>query len=351
MDYTANHHLPQWEKADRVMMDDFNQMCRDIEAGLNQVQASSDSGISAVNTDLARLHTIVEDVARDTYRRAIVQRVAHNVTSQLDSLWYNGLYSEAEGGDAWTGGYGIRLGTPLATVAGIQATAREISYISTVPAYTYKSKTAAIQFTSDGGGTLQSVTLFTLNYVNEPSEPFSFHIYLRRADTGELVAQAGPFLSEELIGAHAYYARTVNFPLAPGVTYQMDFSVPEGSKNHRVTGFCLVTSQSIFPKQPPLVITSGPTAISLSKHLTPPSWATGATVISHWAGDGALLFSVNGTALTASRTRDAANAVGAACRETEYRLDPLPEGQMELSVSLQQGGGALDLYDYGVLWR
>ena len=34
MNYTTNYHLPQWVKTDRIMMDDFNQMCADIEAGL-----------------------------------------------------------------------------------------------------------------------------------------------------------------------------------------------------------------------------------------------------------------------------------------------------------------------------
>ena len=36
MDYTKHYHLPQWEKADRIMMEDFNRMCADIEDGLNR---------------------------------------------------------------------------------------------------------------------------------------------------------------------------------------------------------------------------------------------------------------------------------------------------------------------------
>lgn len=34
MEYTKNYHLPQWVKSDRIMMEDFNQMCADMEAGL-----------------------------------------------------------------------------------------------------------------------------------------------------------------------------------------------------------------------------------------------------------------------------------------------------------------------------
>ena len=52
MDYTKNHHLPQWVKSDRIMMDDFNQMCRDIEAGLNKTQSSASSGVTTVQNNL-----------------------------------------------------------------------------------------------------------------------------------------------------------------------------------------------------------------------------------------------------------------------------------------------------------
>ena len=36
MNYTEKYHLPQWVETDRVMMRDFNQMCRDIDAGLDR---------------------------------------------------------------------------------------------------------------------------------------------------------------------------------------------------------------------------------------------------------------------------------------------------------------------------
>ena len=45
MNYTENYHPPQWVKSDRIMMEDFNQMCADIEAGLSQTaQATEEFG-------------------------------------------------------------------------------------------------------------------------------------------------------------------------------------------------------------------------------------------------------------------------------------------------------------------
>lgn len=43
MNYTENYHLPQWVKDDRIMMEDFNQMCADLEAGMTEnAQAAAD---------------------------------------------------------------------------------------------------------------------------------------------------------------------------------------------------------------------------------------------------------------------------------------------------------------------
>ena len=50
MNYTQNHHLPQWVKSDRIMMDDFNQMCRDIESGMTANAQAAASAQSTANT-------------------------------------------------------------------------------------------------------------------------------------------------------------------------------------------------------------------------------------------------------------------------------------------------------------
>ena len=36
MNYTVKYHLPQWEESDRVMRTDFNQMCADIDSGIDR---------------------------------------------------------------------------------------------------------------------------------------------------------------------------------------------------------------------------------------------------------------------------------------------------------------------------
>ena len=46
MNYTEKYHLPQWEKTDRIMMDDFNRMCADVEEGLRETAAAAASALS-----------------------------------------------------------------------------------------------------------------------------------------------------------------------------------------------------------------------------------------------------------------------------------------------------------------
>ena len=46
MNYTNNYHLPQWVETDRIMMEDFNQMCSDIDEGIKTAQDTADTAES-----------------------------------------------------------------------------------------------------------------------------------------------------------------------------------------------------------------------------------------------------------------------------------------------------------------
>ena len=49
MNYTQNHHLPQWVKSDRIRMDDFNDAMANIESGLNAADAAQSAAASALS--------------------------------------------------------------------------------------------------------------------------------------------------------------------------------------------------------------------------------------------------------------------------------------------------------------
>ena len=46
MNYTTNYRLPQWVAEDRILMEDFNQMCTDIDGGIAAAKAAADTAES-----------------------------------------------------------------------------------------------------------------------------------------------------------------------------------------------------------------------------------------------------------------------------------------------------------------
>lgn len=67
MQYTKNYHLPQWVKEDRIMMNDFNQMCADMEAGLNKNAQELKTGLNKAAQDLKTgLDKTAQDAAEAT---------------------------------------------------------------------------------------------------------------------------------------------------------------------------------------------------------------------------------------------------------------------------------------------
>ena len=358
MDYTKNHHLPQWVKSDRIMMDDFNQMCRDIEAGLNKTASSSDmnllnSAISVIEAAQARCSKRLEDMFRDSYRQTVQQMIHHGPAGLSDSIWANSLSASAETGAMWSGGPGVHLSSRTATEAGIRASAKEISYIFTYTTTSSTCRTAAVQFTSDGYGILEQVKLFTeaSNYYYNGGFN-SFYITFTRTDTGAVVARSGPFAPEGNHQTDSFYMRQGNFPLLPGVPYQMEFSVPEGLDYRAVTGFLLASSRNPVNTSQKLIIRDLPATANISKTIKPPAWAKSGILLLRWAGTGSITPSVSGAQIShATQSRAAINAQGESCQETEYSLENLSGGNVNLTLSMQRSGTDLHLYDYGVLWR
>ena len=53
MNYTTNYHLPQWVESDRVLMEDFNQMCADIDGGIAAAKNAADTAQNTANNAYA----------------------------------------------------------------------------------------------------------------------------------------------------------------------------------------------------------------------------------------------------------------------------------------------------------
>ena len=74
MNYTKNHHLPQWEKTDRIMMEDFNQMCADMEAGLDKTAKDAAADTAAARSESAAAAARAQSTADTAVSKADAAR-------------------------------------------------------------------------------------------------------------------------------------------------------------------------------------------------------------------------------------------------------------------------------------
>ena len=62
MNYTEKYHLPQWEEDDRVMRTDFNQMCANIESGIDGAKAQAAQSDAALDRKIAAAQAAAEEL-------------------------------------------------------------------------------------------------------------------------------------------------------------------------------------------------------------------------------------------------------------------------------------------------
>lgn len=74
MNYTKNYHLPQWVKEDRIMMSDFNQMCADMEAGLNKTARDAAADTAAAKSEALTAAATAQSTADTAVSKADAAR-------------------------------------------------------------------------------------------------------------------------------------------------------------------------------------------------------------------------------------------------------------------------------------
>ena len=74
MNYTENYHLPQWEETDRIMRTDFNQMCADMEAGLDKTARNAAADTAAARSESAAAAARAQSTADTAVSKADAAR-------------------------------------------------------------------------------------------------------------------------------------------------------------------------------------------------------------------------------------------------------------------------------------
>lgn len=341
MNYTENCRLPQWEETDWVLRTDFNDAFAALEV---------------IGTDHAKLRSLAGDLARDAYRREIQGRVCHGRGGVTNSMWVNALASrEDAGGDGhgWSGRYGVRLGPGnLPDWDCVSASAKEESYICIGYDHLPTNAAAAVTFTSDAYGILESINIWSEMHPTFASsaKEYPFTITMTRLDTGEST-QSPVFMSQSAPGYQRITAYEVNYPLEAGVSYRFAYEMPEPYTLFGKGGFVLASSQFYSITGPQMEFAERGANQVPDAAASAPDGSRGATGIVRWRGNGTVALLLNDVLMAKSQEREGFTAEGEPCMETEFRLDPLPEGPLTVRLAWTKKEGDFSVFDYGLIWE
>lgn len=203
MNYTKNYHLPQWEKADRIMMDDFNTAMAGIETGLTE--AGEQSRDTASQLEEVRQEAAGRaDADREAAGAALFRGLCHLARNHYRALdletelpWQVGVFRQKmEGKKLPAGASGLRLLGRQAWVMGSAGTVTEEALRETmteeqrmriVAGDLSACKPLLLTFTAPGPGILRRVYLHS-SY-NSARGGLQIRYRLICLDTGEVVEQ------------------------------------------------------------------------------------------------------------------------------------------------------------------
>lgn len=160
MDYTKNYHLPQWAETDRIMMNDFNRMCADIETGLTK---TASDGVEAKE--------LAWDAMLRAGRRVMEEKLPLFERDRLycaNGLLFNPMTSaglaETLSGTAWHEQLGVYAGRgediPEDVLRAKCSKCKGSTYGSPTPVSTYL-------FTAPFSGIIRGFTLFLRTHLRE----------------------------------------------------------------------------------------------------------------------------------------------------------------------------------------
>lgn len=185
MNYTENYHLPQWVKSDRIMMEDFNRMCADIESGLTgNAQAAQDACQSTGALD------------EKTWNR--LRRLAYNHYSAVQDMdpfpWQMGMFhqnpardgSNVTGTGLWNGVCFAGKG-PVGTSPGsLSQYAQVISPLKIVKNNPGACEPMTVSVCIPGNAWMSRIDLGGSVANNTPNAPVPARLSLINQDTGEI---------------------------------------------------------------------------------------------------------------------------------------------------------------------
>jgi len=369
MNYTKNYHLPQWVKSDRIMMDDFNRMCADLENGLTSNKALTQQNHSTLSSRIeqvagdARTQLQAADAASQTALKTGLLHLAYNhchllagVTPQPPQLgcFFQSLRGSAapsaasgffERGDVlW-----LARGTTAYTSDNFRACFQQISQMQVVKGDPTANTPLVMRFTPPGPGCITEISMIsTFNGITKRTS--LFHLSLYNEHTGEYEAETDYTLD---LGSGTGRSGTdvfdIHFGFSGGFSYLLEISTRDshyyGTADFPTGGyvpFSRFTAESF----------ASDTAGTLSRTVQCGETRTDGIVLVHCrmiGTGGTLSLNWDGASLAPSRTRDIVTIDGKAVTEMEFRRNAAIPAATSLQLNARcSAGGEITLHSWGL---
>ena len=369
MDYTKNYHLPQWVKSDRIMMDDFNRMCADLENGLTgnraefrqkdselsgrieqvagdaraQLQAADPASQASLKTGLLRLaynhcHLLAAVEKQPPQSGCFFQQLKGSPTSSA----INGLLMRSDA--LW-----IARGTASYTTEQIRSQIKLVSEMTVVKGNAAANTPMVVRFTPPGPVCIREFP-FTNAFNDISSRMTTLHIALYNENTGEYEAEIDyPLDLGPHSGRTAFSILRVPLCFSGGFTYRIEISTSDC--HYSGTGNYNPTRDPMIAKFTADSLTADTTG-TISRTIPCGEARTDGIVLVHYrmiGTGGTLSLNWDGAVLTPVRTRELTNIDGKAVAEMEFRRNASVPATTSLQLNARcNPGGEIVLYGWGM---
>jgi len=365
MQYTKNYHLPQWVKSDRIMMDDFNRMCADLENGLTSNRTEfrqKDSELSGRIEQVAgnaRTELQAADIASQTALKAGLLHLAYNhchllagVKPQPPQLgcFFQSLRGPAapsaingflERGDAlW-----LARGTTAYTSDDFRARLQQVSQMQVVKNNAAANTPLVVRFTPPGSGCITSFPVIT-QFRDLACTATVFHVALYNENTGEYEAETD--FTQDLSSNFSYRVGfdqiKARLCFSGGFSYRIEIS----TQDDRYSGTTDYNDDTGLFKTESL---TADTIGTLSRTVQCGEARTDGIVLVQYrliGTGGTLSLAWDGTSLSPTRLRNI-TIDGKAMTEAEFRKNAAVPAASAVQLSARcNAGGEVTLYSWGM---
>ena len=337
MEYTKNYHFPQWAENDRIMMQDFNQMCADMEKGLLQTREQGGQAASDLEQQTLRR---LRRMGFDLYRAASLTggakhgMVCNGLKTPEELARTDGMLALAGGGC----GLGPSTGMTLARLnSAITSWENGSAPGISDPA------TAKVRFHASWRGTITKLNFWYHRTCVNTTGQINFYVKLFDEGSGRYTYQSPAHQGKVMGAVDTTDAMTVAVPVEAGRDYRLELYTTGGLFTGTI-GFGTMGTNALTG-----TVTSTPLSQGTAQESADANGPVSQVVaVVHYTGGSQIpAITVNGQAMTAESPRQGQSLRGDACTEQEFVLSGSWTGPLSLNAVFQAAGKDMTVYDWG----